>query len=127
MYEERAYDLVLGSDVLFYRGAAPHVANVVARCVREGGCALLGDPVRLNVDDFVSRLDDLGMQGDVRLFRKAAAVVAAVGDLAQREDAFVQLKKAKLVVITRRGEELSGSTRALLDVVRAATVSEEEA
>ena len=51
MYEERAYDLVLGSDVLFYRGAAPHVANVVARCVREGGCALLGDPVRLNVDD----------------------------------------------------------------------------
>jgi hypothetical protein len=93
------YDVVLGSDVLFYRGAAPHVAKVIAKSIKLEGCALIADPVRLNVDDFCSRLNDLGYSTEIRTFTNAADVIDEVGKFGKDKDAFVQLKLAKLVVV----------------------------
>ena len=105
MFEEGTFDVVLGSDILFYRGAAPHVANVVARSLTQEGCALIADPVRLNVDDFCDRLDRLGCTTEVRQFENAAEIIDQVSALGQGKDAFVKLKLAKLVVVRRKSAQ----------------------
>ena len=102
MFEESAFDVVLGSDVLFYRGAAPHVANVIAKSMTLEGCALIADPVRLNVDDFCSKLDDLGMSTEIRTFVNAAEIIKEVGNFGSDKEAFVRLKLAKLVVVRNK-------------------------
>ena len=96
------FDVVLGSDVLFYRGAAPHVANVIAKSMTLEGCALIADPVRLNVDDFCSKLDDLGMSTEIRTFVNAAEIIKEVGNFGSDKEAFVRLKLAKLVVVRNK-------------------------
>ena len=106
-FETNHFDIVLGSDVLFYRGAAPYVAKVIHQSMKEHGCALIADPVRLNVDDFCSRLDDLGCVTYVRQFIDSNVSIANIGVLTEEKKSFVKLTKAKLVVVERRprGEE----------------------
>ena len=76
------------------------------------------------MDDFVSRLDDLGMDAEVRLFQPDACSAAAheprVEVAAEHRPpggaAFVKLKVAKLVVVTRRGEQLADATSSIIKV-----------
>ena len=104
LFEEEAFDVVLGSDVLFYRGAAPYVAKVISKSMKLNGCALIADPVRLNVNDFCSRLDVLGLTTQIRQFADSDNAIAKVGALTNGagKEAFVKLKKAKLVIVQRK-------------------------
>mmetsp|Transcript_17584 Transcript_17584/g.34582 ORF Transcript_17584/g.34582 Transcript_17584/m.34582 type:complete len:302 (+) Transcript_17584:48-953(+) len=94
---EEAYDLVIASDVLFYRGTVSPVAQVFARALRPGGIGLLTDPCRCNTDDFISKLDDLGIVAETHLFRPE--MLARGRDLGPK--AFVNVKKVKLIVFSK--------------------------
>ena len=96
------YDLVIGSDVLFYRGAAPYVAKALARVLREGGIGIVGDPVRLAVDDFVECCEELNLEAQVRQFADGKATIDDVASFTSGKEAFVKLHKAKLVILRRR-------------------------
>ena len=98
-FEENKYDVVLGSDVLFYRGAAPHVAKFIHKSMKMKGCALIADPVRLNVNDFCSRLNDLGCTTYVRQFVGSNESIEQISLLTNGKKSFVKITKAKLVVV----------------------------
>ena len=124
MYEESAFDLVIGSDVLFGRWTALPLSRVVARSMRRDGIALVADPVRLNVEEFVRHLDEQGLSAEVRRFCKTDEqnTVEEVSGLADEREAFVKLKRAKLVVVRWKYHEgnariLSEVASAMLDIV----------
>ena len=105
-YEESGFDIVIGSDVLFARWTAAPLSRAVARAMKRGGIALIADPVRLNVDEFVDRLEAAGLTAHVRRFRAEdeQRAVREVGNLSDARSTFVKLKCAKLVVAHWKGE-----------------------
>ena len=125
MFEAAAFDLVLGSDVLFGRWTAAPLSRTIARATRRDGIALIADPVRLNVEEFVRRLEELGLSAEVRRFRKEDehSTVEEVCELAEEREAFVKLTRAKLVVVRWKGGKdgvlLSDVASAMLDIVLA--------
>lgn len=100
-----AFDMVVCSDVLFFRGAAKPVAKALAKALRPGGVALLVDPCRLNVDDFVGYLEDEQEVASVqvRRFSDESNLVDHANAMADNVKAFVQVKKTKLVIVKKCG------------------------
>mmetsp|Transcript_2941 Transcript_2941/g.3357 ORF Transcript_2941/g.3357 Transcript_2941/m.3357 type:complete len:268 (+) Transcript_2941:67-870(+) len=96
---DEAFDVVIGSDVLFYRGTVRPVAKCMFKTLRPGGVALLADPCRLNVDDFVDKVEELGMTTKLFLFKKE--VLQESKNLRPKDDAFVEVKRGKLVVMRK--------------------------
>ena len=108
VFEEAKYDLVIGSDVLFYRGAAPYVAKVIKKSISAKGVAIVCDPIRLNVEDFVGCLEESSdFHVDIRQFSDAIDSQHIYNSISTEEEggkaAFVQLKRAKLVLVKRKG------------------------
>ena len=54
-----AFDLIVASDVLFMGSSAKPLARLLGALMRPGGLAVVIDPGRHNVDDFLTALDDL--------------------------------------------------------------------
>ena len=54
-----AFDLIVASDVLFMGSAAKPLARLLGALMRPGALAVVVDPGRHNVDDFIEALDDL--------------------------------------------------------------------
>jgi len=132
-YEEDAFDVVVGSDILFGRWCAEPVSRVVERCMKRGGLAIIADPVRLNMEEFIERVEMKGMVVDVRRFTESEmeSVVREVGGLADDSKPFVKLKKAKVCIIRwkteRDGEPfLSDVSKGVLKIVMDNTVLCEE-
>ncbi|GBG34213.1 Protein-lysine methyltransferase METTL21C [Hondaea fermentalgiana] len=98
---ESAFDLVIGSDILFYRGTVAPVARAFAQALRPGGIGILSDPCRCNTDDFIAKLEELGIVAETHLFRPR--MLARGRDLGPK--AFVNVKKVKLIVFRRPLEE----------------------
>lgn len=115
-----SFDMVICSDVLFFRGTAAPVSKTIARALRPGGVAFIADPCRLNVEDFTDRLRDGSMDADVDVYRfkDESTLVGRANDLADASKAaaakasasgsaagatFVQVTKAKLVVVQKHG------------------------
>jgi len=90
---EGTMDVVLGSDVLFFRGAAAPVARAFYRALRPGGIGILTDPFRLATEDFESKLDDLGVRVTTVVF--TPEMLKEAQNLAQK--AFVDVKRVKLL------------------------------
>lgn len=68
-YRERpaapAYDLILGSDLLYERKKVEPVAAWIAAALRPGGEALIGDPNRSAADGLPDALAALGLSAEV--------------------------------------------------------------
>ena len=116
---ESAYDVVLGSDVLFFNGTISPVAHSIDKALKPGGVALVVDPFRLGVDDFVDKLESLGLTAEVLLFSDNA-----ITNVTSTEEAVVKAKKAKLVLITKPLKDgdkpilkLSAFVEALRDII----------
>uniref|UniRef100_A0A7S3PHB6 Methyltransferase domain-containing protein n=1 Tax=Aplanochytrium stocchinoi TaxID=215587 RepID=A0A7S3PHB6_9STRA len=101
------FDVVIGSDVLFFRGTVSPVATTIHKALKPGGIALVADPCRLNVEDFASKIEELGLNVELLLFKDELLhnpKQHAVGDTA-----FVDIKRAKLVVIRKPGDRANSS------------------
>ncbi len=94
-----AADVVIASDVLFFRGAAKPVALAVHRALRDGGLGVLADPFRLATDDFEAALLDLGVPCTSYLF--VPELLREAQNLQHK--AFVDVKKVKLLVFRKPG------------------------
>ena len=57
-----AFDVVVGSDVLYERAHGPMVARAIATTLREGGRALVSDPGRVGSPMFFDALHDVGLR-----------------------------------------------------------------
>lgn len=95
---ESEFDVILGSDVLFYNGTVSPVAHTIDRALKPGGVAIVVDPFRLGVDDFVDKIMSLGLQAEVLLFSDKSILDAKTS---QEAEAVVKAKKAKLVLIKK--------------------------
>lgn len=58
------FDVVLASDVLYERHYGPLVAQAIARALAPGGEAVLADPGRIAMDDFLTEARRAGLQAD---------------------------------------------------------------
>jgi 2-polyprenyl-3-methyl-5-hydroxy-6-metoxy-1,4-benzoquinol methylase len=61
-----AYDLILGSDLLYERRNIAPVAAWIASALRSDGVALISDPNRSAADGFAGELTGRGLTHDVR-------------------------------------------------------------
>uniref|UniRef100_A0A7S2WCQ2 Uncharacterized protein n=1 Tax=Mucochytrium quahogii TaxID=96639 RepID=A0A7S2WCQ2_9STRA len=94
--KEEGHHIVIGSDVLFFRGSVNPVANTFFKALRPGGIGILGDPCRLNTDDFIAKLDDLGMAHKTYTF--LPSIVHAGGDHGTDNP-----QKVKLIIVSKEG------------------------
>ena len=69
------FDRVVAADVLYERRYAALVASVIARTLAAGGEALIADPGRIAVDEFLERCEAMGLRtrrADTRPFQAGA-------------------------------------------------------
>ena len=93
--------------------------------MKKEGLAIIADPVRLNMEEFIERVEMKGMVVDVRKFPLSdlESVVREVGGLVDEQGKpFVKLKEAKVCVIRwqteREGEGImSDVSKGLLKIV----------
>jgi predicted nicotinamide N-methyase len=100
--EDGAFDLVLGSDVLFMSWCARPVANVATRCLAQDGIILIADPYRLNDESFLQVLSELGVVSQATYEFPAALIEQLVSPLLDTNGSIVPVKRAKLLVASRR-------------------------
>jgi ETFB lysine methyltransferase len=64
------FDVVLASDVLYEHRYAALVANAIAATLVRGGVAIVADPGRIALQEFLDECDALGLEheGDPRPF-----------------------------------------------------------
>ena len=101
---EAEFDLVIGSDILFFRGCVVPVAAAIARALRPGGVALVADPCRASTQDFCSKLAEHGLHVRLRPFDQQRLAVLPVNDPVAVQDGFVQhwgTQRGKLVWIEK--------------------------
>ncbi len=108
---EEEFDLVIGSDILFFRGCVNPVAAAIARALRPGGVALIADPCRASTHDFCSKLEEHGLHVRLRPFKQQRLSALPVNETVAAQDGFVQhwgSQRGKLVWI----EKAAGGTAA---------------
>lgn len=98
---EGKFDLVLGADVLFFRGCVVPVAKTIEKALCPGGTALIADPCRLNEEDFTETLAELGLNPKLYVFRQDFVDSFKEAGEKEKIDDFVRSRKAKLVVINK--------------------------
>lgn len=96
--DDSMYDLVIGSDILFFRGCVKPVAETIKKALKPGGVALVADPCRLNEEDFLDALIENKLTAS--LFDFKDEIVELVGSTL-KDNEVVKVKKAKLLVITK--------------------------
>ena len=64
------FDVVLASDVLYEHRYASLVADAISRTLVRGGEAIVADPGRIALDEFLEECSDRGLasEGDVRQY-----------------------------------------------------------
>lgn len=87
---EAEFDLVIGSDILFFRGCVNPVAAAISRALRPGGVALVADPCRASTYDFCSKLAEHGLHVRLRPFAQQRLAALPVNESAATQDGFVQ-------------------------------------
>ena len=87
---DAAFDLVIGSDILFFRGCVAPVAAAIARALRPGGVALVADPCRASTYDFCAKLAQHGLHVRLRPFNQGRLASLPVNESAAEQDGFVQ-------------------------------------
>lgn len=91
-------DFFLGSDILFYRGTAKPIAKLISSCLKPGGLAIISDPCRLNVEDFVDYCSGEGLECEIFRYKKEKIILEKLQAMP-----FVKVKVAKVVLIRKRG------------------------
>lgn len=120
------FDLVIGSDVLFFRGCVKHVAKTIHRALKEGGSALVADPCRLNTADFAEQCREVGLKAELYTFHgefvKQHEISTRKRHSLQEEgegedqpteppsNDFVKLSRAKLIVIQKLASTAEGES-----------------
>ncbi len=118
---EEEFDLVIGSDILFFRGCVNPVAAAVARALRPGGIALIADPCRASTHDFCSKLAEHGLHVRLRPFKQQRLAALPVNETVAVQDGFVQhwgSQRGKLVWIEKNADDTAAIS---LKSLRAAT------
>jgi len=95
--EWNTFDIVVASDVLFYRGTVCPVAETFNAVLKQGGIGILTDPFRLNTDEFESKLSDLGFVTETFLFLPERLTQAQN----LQEQAFIDVKKVKMLLFRK--------------------------
>lgn len=95
--------------------------------MKKEGLAIIADPVRLNMEEFIERVEMKGMVVDVRKFPLSdlESVVREVGGLVDEQGKpFVKLKEAKVCIIRWQTDEgiMSDVSKGVLKIVMDNTV-----
>jgi methyltransferase-like protein 23 len=65
--DDRLYDVILGSDILYERAMQGSVVSIFRRNLAPGGFVLLADPARQQSIDLLARLEDEGTRFDLEI------------------------------------------------------------
>ena len=87
---QRAFDLIIVSDCLIFRGTAKPVAAAISRALRPGGTALISDPYRAPFEEFGDALDAQGLEIELRPFKPGLLASLPVNEDAAEQPGFVQ-------------------------------------
>ena len=102
---EAQFDLVIGSDVLFFRGCVTPVAAAITRALKPGGVALVADPCRSSTQDFCEKLAAHGLHVRLRPFNQSRLSALSANETAAETDSFVQhwgSQRGKLIWVTKQ-------------------------
>ena len=108
---EAEFELVLGSDILFFRGCVTPVAAAIQRALRPGGFALISDPCRASVEDFCEKLAGHGLRVRLRYFDQARLAALPANEAAAAHDGFVQhwgQQRGRLIWAEKAGASVGG-------------------
>lgn len=103
---EHSMDLIFGADVVYMRHACKHVANVLRRCLKDDGLAIIVDPGRANVDDFISACEDLELYTNRMDFENIGTPLCI-------------LKRVHIVLVARKDFDLSNEETIASGIVQA--------
>ena len=122
---ESQFDLVIGSDILFFRGCVTPVAAAIARALKPGGVALVADPCRSSTHDFCEKLADHGLHVRLRPFNQSRLSSLPANETAAETDSFVQhwgSQRGKLIWVERprNAEGVGAGGEGLREAVAAA-------
>lgn len=101
------FDLVIGSDILFFRGCVSPVAAAINQALRPGGVALISDPCRASTHDFCSKLAEHGLHVRLRPFNQQRLATLPVNETVAARDGFVQhwgTQRGKLIWIEKTAD-----------------------
>jgi methyltransferase-like protein 23 len=65
--DDRLYDVILGSDILYERAMQGSVVSIFRRNLAPDGFVLLADPARQQSIDLLARLEDEGARFDLEI------------------------------------------------------------
>ena len=99
--DSSAFDLVMGSDVLFMSWCAIPVANVAAKSLSDSGLVMIVDPYRLNDEAFLHSLAELGIAYQQSYDFPTHLVNRLVLPLLDTRGSVVPVKRAKLLVASK--------------------------
>lgn len=85
-----AFDLVIVSDCLIFRGTAKPVAAAISRALRPSGIALISDPYRRPFEEFGDALDAQGLNVELRPFKESRIASLPVNKEVAEQPGFVQ-------------------------------------
>ena len=117
---EAEFELVLGSDILFFRGCVTPVAAAIQRALRPGGFALISDPCRASVEDFCEKLAGHGLRVRLRYFDQARLAALPANEAAAAHDGFVQhwgQQRGRLIWAEKAGASVGGLREAVAAAV----------
>lgn len=85
-----AFDFVIISDCLIFRGTAKPVAAAISRALRPGGIALVSDPFRAPFEEFGDALDAMDLDVELRPFKESRIASLPVNKEIAQQPGFVQ-------------------------------------
>ncbi len=85
-----AFDLIIVSDCLIFRGTAKPVAAAISRALRPGGSALISDPYRRPFEEFGDALEGQGLDVELRPFKECRIAALPVNEEVVQQPGFVQ-------------------------------------
>ena len=85
-----AFDLIIVSDCLIFRGTAKPVAAAISRALRPGGSALISDPYRRPFEEFGDALEGQGLDVELRPFKVSRIASLPVNEEVAEQPGFVQ-------------------------------------
>lgn len=86
----QAFDFIIVSDCLIFRGTAKPVAAVISRALRPGGSALISDPYRQPFEEFGDALEAQGLSVELRPFKQSRIASLPVNEEIAKQPGFVQ-------------------------------------